>query len=200
MKKSIIVGAVGLVAAAGLVGGGTFAQFTDEETTETQSVSTGSVDIAFSEFSTANSVPLNVTNAKPGDTEPTKMIHVVNEGSLPVTISTKLLKVADADDSCTEPELAAEADCDTDTDGELDEVMELNINGFVYGGETLGGLAVGESELVNGPTQSGADSIFTLAAGADRYLSIDYLIPASAGTEIQTDSVQFDVVFEAVQQ
>lgn len=203
MNKKILTSALGLVAAAGLVGGGTFAQFHDEEVTPTQSVATGELDIVFTDDTLSNSAiayPLNVTNAQPGATNPTQYIHVYNDGTLPVTVSTKLKKVQDSDDSCTEPELVDEPDCATDPDGELDEVMTLNIDGYVNGGATLGALAVGSSALVNGPAQSGADSIFTLAPGADKWLSVDYEIPMSAGNSVQTDTVKFEVLFEAVQQ
>lgn len=202
MKKFMLAGAAGLVGIAGLVGGGTFAQFTDEEVTPAQSVSTGSVDIEFTDATASNSAiafPLDVQNAQPGATNPTQYIHVLNSGSLPVSIQTLLKKVADDDNTCTEPETVAEADCATDTDGELDSVMTLNINGFVNGGDTLSALAVGAEALVNGPSQSGADSIFNLAPGEDRWLSVDYEIPLSAGNEIQTDTVQWEVLFKAAQ-
>jgi predicted ribosomally synthesized peptide with SipW-like signal peptide len=201
--KNIMIGSLGLVVAASLVGGGTFAQFHDEETTPAQSVSTGSLDIVFSDATLSNSAiayPLNVSNAQPGATNPTQQIHVVNSGTLPVTVATKLKKVADTDDSCTEPELVDEPGCTVGGDGELDSVMTLNIDGFVNGGDTLGALAVGSSALVNGPAQSGADSIFTLAPGADKWLAVDYDIPLSAGNSIQTDTVKWEVLFEAVQQ
>jgi hypothetical protein len=125
---------------------------------------------------------------------------VLNSGSLPVTVATKLKKVADTDDTCTEAELVDEAGCTVGGDGELDSVMTLNIDGFVNGGDTLGALAVGSSALVNGPEQSGADSIFTLAPGADKWLAVDYDIPLSAGNSIQTDTVKWEVLFEADQQ
>jgi hypothetical protein len=138
-------------------------------------------------------------NLQPGATNPTQQIHVKNSGTLPVSIEMLVKKLTDADNSCTEPELVAEPNCVADLDGEVDEVMVLNLDGYVNVGPVLGGLAVGGSALANGPAQSGADSIFTLAPGADKWVSVDYEIPLTADNTIQTDSVSFEVVFNASQ-
>lgn len=202
MKKKLIVSSIVIAAAAAGISGGTYAAFTDSETTPVQSFAAGTLDIEFTDTNLSNSAigyPIEATNQQPGATEPTRQIHVTNTGTLPARISVYLKKVTDAEGVVTDAELTAEPTANDDAFGELDNNMKLNIDGFVGGGDTLAALAVGGKALVNGAGQPGADSIFTLAPGADKWLAIDWEIPYSVGNEIMGDSTSFEVVFEAAQ-
>lgn len=219
MNTKILISGLALAGAAVLaVNGGTFAAFTDTEVTPAQSVASGTLDINFDDADLSNSAiafPLNVSNQQPGATNPTQQIHVRNTGSLPVSVAAKIRKTVDSDDGCSDAEEIAEGgDGNAPLDGcgssgELDSAMTLSIDGYAGVGPVLAGLAVGDAPvLVRDMAGTVHDSIFTLAAdpdgagpllGGDKWLSVDYEIPLSAGNAIQSDTVKFEVVFEGAQ-
>lgn len=208
-KRKLVLPALVVAAGAALLGSGTFASFTDAENSPVQSVAAGSLDVEWVDTGLSNSAigfPLNVSNQQPGATEPTRQLHLKNVGTLPAQVTLYVKKTKDVEDAdgagplpaCPEPEALAEGG-NCGTDGELDQKIKVNLDGFVGAGDTLASLAVGEMGQVNGPSQSGADSVFTLQPGQDKWIAVDYEIPLSAGNEIMTDGLGFEVHVRAEQ-
>lgn len=194
--RKLAAPALAVLAGAALLTGGTWAFFSDTEDTPVQSVTAGTLDVEWVDTTLGNSAigfPLSVENAQPGDTEPTRQLHLRNVGTLPAKVTLVIEKTADSEGANPESET------NTTGDGDLDAVMTLSLDGFVNVGQTLAGLAVGESAIANGPAQSGADSSFTLAPGADKWIAVDWSIPTTAGNDIMGDSVAFKIHANAEQ-
>lgn len=202
MSRKLIASGLALVAAASVVGGATYAQFTETITSPVQSVTAGTFDIDFADTNSANSAigfPVNISNAKPGDSGGSQMLHVVNSGSVPASVAVKIKKTNDAENGCNAVEAAAEPGCAADLLGELDSNMTVGINGYVGVESVLAGLAVGQSALVKDLNGTQYDSVFTLQPGADRWLNVAWGVNLAAGNNVQSDSVGFEVIFEATQ-
>ena len=200
MPRKLIVSGLALIAAASVVGGATYAKFTDTEISPAQSIKAGTLDIAFADTTFANSAvgfPVNITNAKPGDSGASQMLHIVNSGSLPASVAVKIEKTADAENGCNEPELVAEAACTADRRARLQH--DAGHQRLLGVESVLAGLTVGQSALVRDMTGTEYDSIVTLAPGADKWLAVSWGVNDDAGNNIQSDSVGFKVVFEAAQ-
>lgn len=202
MPRKLMVSGLALVAAASVVGGATFAKFSDTEVSAKQSIKAGTLDIQFDDSTLTNSAiayPVDIQNAKPGDSGASQMIHISNHGSLTATVAVKIQKTDDAENGCNEPELEAEAGCAADLLGELDSNMTLALNGYSGVESVLAGLTVGQSALVRDMAGTANDSIVTLAPGQDKWLAVSWGVNDAAGNDIQSDTVGFKVLFEATQ-
>lgn len=205
IKRKALVSGVALVAAAALVGAGTYALYTSTVSTPGQSVEAGTLDLEFANNGLSNSVvsfPYAVENAKPGESGSGKFVTVKNTGSLPAVVAVKIRKISDNDNGCNATELAADTTCGDPGagDGELDANMDVTVNGWTGAGTVLNGLAIGESALVSDLGGTEWDSTFLLAAGATSdQRSVSWSIPSATGNIIQSDSASFEIVFEATQ-
>lgn len=202
MKRKLVISGLALIAAVATVSGATYALFTSTVSTPDQSVAAGTINLEFANVGLSNSVvgiPFNVTNAKPGDTGTTKYLTVKNTGSLPATVAVKIKKISDNDNDCNATEQLVDITCG-DGQGELDENLNLFVNGWVGVGDVLESLEVGQSALVRDMEGTQYDSTFVLDAGAtSSQRSVGWSIPASVGNVIQSDSVSFQIVLEATQ-
>lgn len=205
MKRKLLMSSLVLAAAATLVGAGTVAQFSDTETSKDQTVSAGVLDIAFDgpeSWNTAQSAPFDVINAKPGDSG-SKLINIVNTGTLPLGLIVRVEKVSDLDNTCPEPESAVEGACGFY--GELGASMKVSLDGFLPTDipPTLNGLvARGDlmpwgAQMPYYPTSGYHPRV--LAPNQNWLASVAWEIPEGIENEIQSDSVSWRIVYEAVQ-
>ena len=118
---------LGLTVAAllvvGLVGGGTWAYFSDTEVGTDNVFTAGTLDL---EIDSTTPLPFTITQLVP-NTAQDYVIKLDNAGNIGGTLSMTISTPVDADATTTEPETTDELDVDTNTycDGSLDDTSVL---------------------------------------------------------------------------
>ncbi|HYF05823.1 MAG TPA: TasA family protein [Patescibacteria group bacterium] len=209
MKK--IIASISIIAAAGsLAAGGTFALFSDSESSTGNSFAAGTLNLTFNGQDGAAVTPLfSLTNLKPSDTGTTNIV-LANTGSVAGTSITASISGATFTGTCTEPEVNDDAgnadDCavvasdeDSDLTNELDESVAVSITDL--GADALpGGAGADEDTVVATGTLSdllggGLTISGGIAASGSRTFSVDWSIANTVGNEIQNDGVSFALSF-----
>ncbi|PSP62932.1 hypothetical protein BRC77_08660 [Halobacteriales archaeon QH_8_64_26] len=163
----------------GAVGGaGTWAAFSDSETSSGNTVSAGTIDLASIDDTQIDAGPLAPDES--GDV----VFDLTNGGSVSGRPKAYVENVADQENGREDAELEA----DGDGSGELSEVLEVGIS-FSGGGSGSGTLGSWAGSEVKGN-----------GSGDGQNLIVSYTLPASAGNKYQSDSVTFDVVAVLEQQ
>ncbi len=206
MSRKLIASGLALVAAASVVGGATYAKFSDKEVAAAQSIKAGTLNLTLD--GSAESAPIALTNAKPGDRafgkwDPSpapngtnlpsvpagladKIIHLKNDGTVNGVVKAYIVKDSDTENGCNAPEAAVDTTCDTPGagTGELDSNIDLMLGGSTVSG--FGSMAVGDKALVTS---------YALAAGAEAWHRVYFEIPESVGNVIQSDGTSFHYEF-----
>jgi predicted ribosomally synthesized peptide with SipW-like signal peptide len=193
MKKILMsVAVIGFVGA--LAAGATSAYFSDTETSTGNTFTAGTLDLNIDGGNT-NVVKFTVGNKAPGDTG-TGYWTVKNVGTVDGFLDLENKVVVNNDNACNEPEDIVDDTCTTLLGGELGANLNVVLfvdadhNGIVDTGDvtlytgTLDGLV---SAMV-------ADVAF--AAGAEKYISMNWEIPSTVENIIQSDSVEFGMTLE----
>lgn len=232
-------------AGAAATGAGTFAAFSDTETGSERSVVAGTLDLSMAADGQNNVAATTVTAqaVRPGDAG-YLVCALTNNGSVDGSLQIKIGNgngnadfsdfsyelAVDSDNINTEPEAEVDDDLsttdddnnvsnddDSNTDGELDDVLEMGAD-YVTTldttssslGDNTGGTYAGsvDTELATTTdTLPGDYGSFTLTTGETAHLVISYEFPdvdeLSDGTDInvvQGDKVGFDVAFRLTQE
>lgn len=197
-NKKILAG-VAALAAVSLVGGGTYAYFTDTEVTPDLSLAAGTLDLGIQGTPT-----LTLANLAPGATGKFDFA-LDNFGTLPGDLSLQVVITESNDNACNEPEDRAEGgDGVTPHDacgaaGELVDAVVLTIKDD----HSITPDWTGTIRQLRDETVAARHAWFMLDApngGSTRLLSIGYSIPTTVGNEIQSDSVKFHVNMQLDQQ
>jgi predicted ribosomally synthesized peptide with SipW-like signal peptide len=133
--KMLVSGGV-ILAAAALIIGGTFAFFSDTETSSDNTFTAGAIDLTVSStgkatngvcnFTQTTGGPIfNCTDVKPGDSGESTVKFKLE--SNPAWACVVVDNIIDSDNGCNDPEIAAESTCATDGDGELDNNLLLTV-------------------------------------------------------------------------
>lgn len=212
---------IGLVASA--IGMGTYAYFSDTETSTGNTFTAGSINLKLDKngewFDGENMQIFNLEDIKPGDSgEETISIHVEeNDAWLCLYI-----KESESENGCVEPEIEAEPDCETcPGDGELDENLHVFIwwdDGSKDGYQCPQPMCSEDPEEGDNVYQDG-EMVFFDGLAKDLpdpsewteqgpwpiegcqpvYMGIKWDLPPEVGNEAQTDQVTVDACFYAVQ-
>lgn len=185
-KKRVTTG-LGITAAAAAalaITAGTFAAFNDVEGGATQSITAGTLDLV--PGGSAVTSPIDTVNARPSNSGTGyKRLDLTNSGSLPGTLSLNVVKTADLENGCDEPEVVDEPNCAADDNGELGEkliVVILDSNQSTYLG----------SRVLNSWAGNTID-LGQLAGGATKTVYISTQVDPSAGNRVQSDKASFVV-------
>ena len=203
--KKILGLAVAALLVMGLVGGGTWAYFSDTETSAGNVLTAGTLDL---ETGSTTTVPMALEKLVP-NTGQDYVITLSNVGDIDGTLSMTISTPVDTDVTTTEPETTDELDVDTNTycDGSLDDDSVLvtdkdSISKFTQLSITYAGYSDSPDKLY---TRAGTPiALGTLVAGAsDVQLTMSFLLDPDA-TDItsnifQGDDSTFTITFELVQ-
>ncbi len=214
MKRSILLSVLVIGAVAALVGAGSWATFSDTETSEDNIVSTGSLNL---QVGTTTGGPENcqytdpwtgplftMTDAAPGDSEEVT-ICLKNDGSMAGNLVTTFSPVQDVEvGNCAEPESSAgDTTCNDEDAGELAQF----VNVVIWADDDCDNVQDGvEFVFFNGPA-TGLSGLIIPASGQITYNPGDQAcvgakatVSSSADNKAQTDKVTVDVTFTLTQQ
>lgn len=185
--------------AAALVGVGSYAYFSDTETSTGNTFTAGTLDLKVEDMN-GNLVdepldlywPAFINNMKPGDAE-YWWIDVANTGTVDGTLSLSFLDFAEIGGDNCEPELAIQPPDVAD----LGSAVYLEI---VYDDA---GTPSGDFEyLYTGPLNgfsSATAGTYELQAGDTDWVWVSISLPSSTGNEVMGDKVSFRTMFELTQ-
>lgn len=181
MKRRLLLPGLSLAVVGALLGVGTAALLDDSETSATQVLTDGTLNLELG--GTAQSLPIDLSDLEPGDADAAAaVLSLSNTGSLPGTLSLRVLETSDTENTCTEPEGVAEPACADDTDGELDERLLVTLTS---GSDTWTGTLDSIHNVLRNLTG-------TLAAGGSRNLTIGWNLPGpTTGNDVQSDGAVF---------
>ena len=193
-----------------MVGGGTYAYFSDVETSTGNTFTAGTLNLQVGSADPLTET-ITVTDTYGGDSGSYDWL-LKNVGSIAGSLDITFSNIVDAENGVNEPE---DADPDEDgtvaspgTDGELAEVLALVIyidenNNNIYDAATdtliYDGFVKGVTNLV-GEQLSNYAMAANYGSGDDKAVRIEWSIDSSVGNKIQSDSAGFDIEFELLQQ
>ena len=193
IPKRILASIVAITLMSSALGIGTYAAFSDTETSVGNSFTAGTLDLKINGDDT-NYVAFDVENIRPGN-QPKKSIELSNAGSISGYLDIKSAVVTDNENTLIEPE--AEAGDTTADQGELSSVVNLRL--FVDTDKS-GWISTGDNVFFDG-------KVNTLPASFD----LNQVIPAGGSVNIvalfdwwntpndnlaQSDSFTLDLTFE----
>lgn len=215
MKKrgTMMLGIATILIASLLAGAGTFAYFSDTETSRgnTFTASTNSPDLIVwwpappyhvpstrYDDESGNSLPtvISVDNLLPGDSGETRC-HVNNIGDMDGTLYFKITNVENDENTCIEPEQEAEDD-PTSLEGELGEHLLITV---LYGDDnwdiSIYYTAIEDESLndLEGDPQLLGDLFYEGQGLNGKDIIIQWTLPTSTTSIVQTDKVTFDIEF-----
>jgi len=198
MNKKRMWVSIGLIV---LVAGGsiaaTAAYFTAQRTASTNKFTAGTLDMNVQSDSVVNK-PFVIENmGENANIDGTQTWTVKNTGSLPGKLLVRLQNLVNKENGCNDQEIAAEVDCEADTEGELGEVITLNValDGIDQVSSTLA--TANQSKIGN---DWNALTPIVLQPNESRTITAHWATPESAyGNEIQSDSLEFDMNFRLIQ-
>lgn len=191
-------------AGSAAAGAGTFALFSDTESSTGNSVTAGTLNLDLTEGSDTTS--LNVTDAAPGDAGYV-VLELTNNGSLAGDIDVLIENVSGSDGTDSEFESSPTAD-GSELLSTLDLSAWLDATGMTVGsfsgeyGASNGGTQIISPTKLDSVSEAelSGSSVDDLAADSSMYAVVEVSIPSGAGNAIQGDSANFDITFELNQQ
>ena len=201
--KKILISVMTLVLVLGLVGAGAFAWFSDTETSEDNTFTAGTLDLTVDGQDDPLVIKFTLTDLKPGDATagggywitPGKTLvwKPKNVGSLPGKLTIYMTNVVNYENGQNEPEALVDPTAG-DLEGELGNYVRPQC--FYNGGwcneiGSITGIGTGKWNIVTNKS---------LGPGEEAEIIINWWIndpaPAKNSNIIQSDKVEFDIVFQ----
>ena len=203
MSRKLLLSSIAIAATATLLGVGTYAKYSDKETSATATVTAGTLNLEVG--GSAVGEEYSVTNAYPGYTTGTGSGFVLkNTGTLPGSLHVFLVKDADAENTMVEPETDS-PDIDP-LSGEIDNYLNVTVDGnsFGYGGTvpwvSLATALVGNQVEITSLIWGGNTPPILIPAsgeypGAPYELLFGWTISPDANNSIMSDTLGFHLEF-----
>jgi spore coat-associated protein N len=196
--KKILGLTVAALLVMGLVGGGTWAYFSDTETSQNNSLTAGTLDLTIGGGNTAVTT-FSATAVKPGDSGTGSSV-LANTGSMNGTLGITFSAISNTSGGTAEfnngtGDLGANTEMavyiDVDQSGAFNAGdIGLKADGTTY--TSVGGLQYASIDSYGGKSYAAVE---TLANGAADSFAVAWNVPTTAGNSIQGDAVSFDVTF-----
>jgi predicted ribosomally synthesized peptide with SipW-like signal peptide len=177
--KRILMSFMTIAAVAAVAGVGSFALWSDSESSENNYIAAGSLDLLVDESNWNGSAKVMVDNAYPGATGSAQGT-VTNNGTIDGNLTFSITSVTDYENDLIEPE---QEDGDTTsgtTEGELCDEITVEIT---YDGNSV----------YTGPLTGLNENLGLLAAGETNNYAVSYTVDSNANNTIMTDECEFDM-------
>lgn len=182
-KLATAGGSVAIVAAAIAMTAGTYSYFSDDATAAPNSIKAGTLNVTVG--GSAQDVPFNAVNVAPGTGAGSKMLDITNAGSLPGTLTLRLVKDSDTENDCgSESERVVDPTCGSDNSGELGSEMIITAYDPTWTNQI-------RSNTVNSWASAPALNLGQLGSGETKKMPIGTWINAAVNNKIQSDSTSF---------
>lgn len=181
LTRRRVLGGLATVGAAGAVGVGTWAEFSDEESADV-TVSAGTLDLKVNGGDTSDGTTFELKKVTPGENG-SQTISLENAGNITGVLTGDITDVTSSGSETSEPE----KNVDPDNSGDLGQYLELKFSG---------------TDALTNPTWDTLDwyvnhGPFTLddnmKGDESDDLTIEWRVPSDVGNAIQGDTVTFHV-------
>ena len=214
--KKILGLAVAAMMVMAMVGAGTWAYFSDTETSAGNVLTAGTLELQVNTLDEVASTLISFADANPG-TSGSVSITLDNSGSIAgTTLTVNIANLVDADGTATEPEVVAEGgtwSVGPPYGSRIEQDLSANATVTVFVDDGTGGGGIANDGIQNGSEVSLASGFLSaiagtgpwtvaggLAAAGTQYISVTYSIDGpSVGNEIQGDTATFDLSFVLTQ-
>ena len=197
--KKILGLAVAALLVMGLVGGGTWAYFSDPEASGTNSLTAGTLDLEVEGGSEGTPVIFSVSDLKPGDNS-VSLGDLENVGNLPGEFDIAIGALSEV--AGASGEFAGGTDLGTNLDVAI--YLDIDESGTWTSGDI--GLTNADNTTYNHPTaldyqsigsyaSKSWDAIYTMGASDTDDIAIAYQIGTGVGNSIQGDAAEFTITF-----
>ena len=188
--KKILFSLMAILLAVGLVGAGAFAYFSDIETSEGNTFTAGTLDLTVGGQNPCTE-HITISNIAPERFYASRVYKVKNIGTLDGALSIGISEIINNDNGLTEPESEVDS-TGGDGEGELGrnlcfKMMRVNPDAIIFYWKRLndwGGIT---------QTTAGGNPMI-LHAGEEWDIKLEFKLSAG-GNELQSDSVEFDIIF-----
>ncbi|MDD4255014.1 MAG: TasA family protein [Methanofollis sp.] len=209
MKSKILYGVMGIALVSLLIGGGTYAYFSDTETSEGNVFTAGTLDLSVNDTNPW-SVPLTLGNMTPGQSTSFGSLTLTNVGSLTGDLYMNITGVVDggglavypaAGGVSSEPEYVAEgatwdgAAWDATGWAAQDDISTMFT--IICNNETGAVSGINGTHLSDPHTYTLIKNNLTAGSGTD--LSLNFHLDPAAGNEYQGDNSTFTIQFYLAQ-
>ena len=191
LTRKIAMSVLVIAVATAMVTLGTFAYFSDSETSTGNTFGAGTLDLIVNGENPLSSA-FAESNLYPGwsSTEP---ITVTNGGTIDGnTLTVSVQNLANDDNSCNEPEALVDTTCGVDPDGDLGANMDIVIHDVDANVDIWSG-------TLNQLAGAGSVPLGSLNASQTRNFELQGSIGTGVGNIIQSDAVTFDIVVDLTQ-
>ena len=184
---------IGVVAA--MAGAGTFAYFTDKETSTGNVFTAGTLDL-WLEMQNPLKTHFDIENIQPSYAEECD-INLTNSGTCNGTLSLWIETLVDYENGRTEPEKQVDPTGGNPGagNGELSKNLYVVVKDSTgeYYNDTLYNLSVEHYDMAS------QIELGELDGGETRFITVGYYVPSTVGNIIQSDSSKFDIVVDLLQ-
>lgn len=193
-----------IVLAVGLVGAGAFAYFSDVEEVGGNVITAGTLNLKVAERGKEGEDPCEIQivipNIKPRSGDSLKW-DLINTGSLDGKLSVKITNVVNNDNGCNEPEVAAgdktPGDANGKGGGELGDHLNFKMVITDSGEETFvwWKKPISLNDIVGKGLCEVSGTPGLLKAHETEAVWIKWVLPDKTDNIVQSDSVEFDLIF-----
>jgi len=189
---------IGVVTMA--VGMGTYAYFSDTETSADNTFTAGTLDLTVDGQDDPNVFHFVMSNVKPGDNGNYTWVPKNYKGTIDGKLSINVSAITNDDNGCTEPESDVDTSCGSHPDGELGEYLEARLvrkEGYLLITKSgLGGPAGTTGWVSLNNLTGNYPDLWTLPAGdGGSTVILEWRLPTTVGNIVQSDSATFDIEF-----
>jgi len=216
--KKVIGLTLAAILIAGIAGGGTWAFFSDSETSQNNTLTAGTLDLRVGATDPCTESINLGTQIKPGDNDNAADWTITNLGNISGTLKVEIGSITNYENTWLEPEQATGDTTSGATQGELGSCIEvafwLDVNrsggwdtGDMYlrsdgavinwvSGSSLPAGAYDDLNNYSGIDWESTDGMPTLSGAGDLDFVIEYSFPGGANdNRAQSDSTVFDIIF-----
>ena len=192
-KQPIVASLIILAASVFVTAAGTYAFFNAKKTISTNKFAAGTLDLDVTSNGNVNQ-PIEINNVgASGKISGSRTWKIRNTGTLPGKLIFNLQNINNMENGCNAPEIETEPGCEINNVGELGKAISVTAS--------IDGEKIAESTLENGKDFIYDKSLVLEPGGTEANLVISWTEnDVGYGNEVQSDSVNFDMIFRLEQQ
>ncbi|MFB6178696.1 MAG: TasA family protein [Halorientalis sp.] len=194
-RRSILISIAVVALATAAAGAGTMALFQDHETS-TNTIQMGTLNLSVNGQNEAVQ-QLDVGSVEPGQTN-SSIVNITNDGTNDGYVDIEVTNLTNKENNCVEPEREVDNSCETNQ-GELSDNINVTIffdidnDGEIYPYASGNEIVAVRNATLSNISGKRFDTNYPLLRNESTTIRVRTSVPETAGNDIQTDSVEFNL-------